>query len=364
MRADPLFMHTPGRRSRPAPPAAVHAHADSAPVVVAEIGVNHDGSAEAAYRLVAAAAAAGANAIKLQVFDPARLVTAGAATAGYQRRAGAGDDQRAMLERLVLPRETLAGLVIEARRLGLGVFATPFDPGSADLVDRLGVDAIKIGSGDVDNTALLRHVAGFGRPLVCSTGTADAAEVLALVDTVRAAAGPDLPLTLLHCVSAYPAPIEAANLRAIPALAEATGLPVGWSDHVPGTEAAVAAVALGARLFERHLTLDRTADGPDHAASDEPADLARYVDAIHRAHRALGDGRKRPMPTELDVRAAARRSLVALEPIRVGTIIEPSMLDVRRPGNGLPPSAIDRVVGRTARVDIAPDAHLDEEMLS
>lgn len=340
-------------------PVAQHA----APVVVAEIGVNHDGCPLRALALVAAAADAGADAVKLQIFDPARLVTADAATAGYQRSRGQGDRQRAMLERLVLPEAALRETVAAARARGLAVLATPFDEDAADLVADLGVDAVKIGSGDLTHGRLLAHVAAFGRPLICSTGMASLPEVLEAVTTIAAAA-PAPPLALLHCVSAYPAPPEAANLRAIPAMHAATGLPVGWSDHVPGPETAIAAAALGAPLFERHLTLDRTAEGPDHAASDEPADLAAYIRSLRRAHAALGTSTKAPASVEADVRTAARRSLVARTPIPAGCLIEPHMLDVRRPGTGLPPSAIDAICGRRSCVDIPADTLIDPSMLA
>ncbi len=343
------------------PPRSITQHGP--PMVVAEIGVNHDGDPARALELVAAAAEAGADAVKLQVFDPARLVTAGAATAGYQRERGQGGRQRTMLERLVLPRPALAETVAAARARGLAVLATPFDEDAADVVVALGVDAIKIGSGDLTHAPLLAHVARAGRPLVVSTGMATTDEVRAAVAAIRTAAT-GVPLALLHCVSAYPAPPEAANLRAIPALHAATGLPVGWSDHVPGPETAVAAVALGAPLLERHLTLDRTAPGPDHAASDEPAELAAYVRAVRRAHAALGSACKAPASVESDVRAVARRSLVARTPIPAGTVIEPRMLDVRRPGTGLPPEMMPAICGRRARVAIAADTLIDEEMLA
>jgi len=244
----------------------------------------------------------------------------------------------------------------------VAVLATPFDEGSADVVADLGVDAFKIGSGDLTHGPLLAHVAAFGRPLVVSTGMATLEEVLAAVGGIHRAA-PELPLALLHCVSAYPAPPEAANLRVIPVMHAATGLPVGWSDHVPGPEAAVAATALGAPLFERHLTLDRDAAGPDHAASDEPEELAVYIRAIRRAHAALGSDCKGPAPVESDVQAAARRSVVARTPIPAGTIIEPSMLDLRRPGRGLPPAALPALLGRRSRVAIAADDLILDDML-
>ena len=335
----------------------------AAPVVVAEIGVNHDGCPLRALALVAAAADAGADAVKLQVFDPARLVTADAATAGYQRSRGQGSRQRAMLERLVLPPAALRDAVDAARARGLAVLATPFDEDAADLVVDLGVDAIKIGSGDLTHGRLLTHVAAFGRPLICSTGMAGLNEVLEAVATITAAA-PATPLALLHCVSAYPAPPEAANLRAIPAMHAATGLPVGWSDHVPGPETAMAAAALGAPLFERHLTLDRTAEGPDHAASDEPAELAAYIRGVRRVQAALGEPLKAPAAVESDVRNAARRSLVARTLIPAGRLIEPHMLDLRRPGTGLPPSALDTVCGCRSRVDIPADTLIDPSMLA
>ncbi|MFK7959775.1 MAG: N-acetylneuraminate synthase family protein [Phycisphaerales bacterium] len=357
------------------------------PLIIAEIGVNHDGDPDLAVALIDAAATAGADAIKLQIFEAERLTTRDTPTAAYQAAAAAGSSQREMLRRLQLPVPALPEIVSEARSRGLTVLATPFDPESVDLVRDLGVDAIKIGSGDLTHAPLLQHIAATGRPIICSTGMAAMADVQRAVAVITEAArvaasvpasaasnargsgtgpggDPGPGLALLHCVSAYPAPTHDANLRAIPAVHAATGCVVGWSDHCPGNETAVAAVALGAPIIERHLTLDRGAVGPDHAASDDPERFAAYVRAIRTAHAALGDGTKRATSSEDDVRHAARRSIVARQPIPAGTLIEPSMLDFRRPGTGLSPELADDVAGRITAVDIPAETLIHRDMLA
>lgn len=336
---------------------------DGAPcLVIAEAGVNHDGDPRIALELVRAAARAGADAVKFQTFRPADLVSAGAPKAEYQvRTTGASDDQLAMLERLVLPPESLRELRDEAARLGLLFFSTPFDSHSARALLELGVPAFKVGSGDATHLPFLAELAGHGLPLLVSTGMCALEEVEELVATVRAHGDP--PLALLHCVSAYPAPHEQSNLRAMRALRLVHRGPVGFSDHSLGIDVALAAVAMGASIVEKHLTLDKRRAGPDHAASLEPRELAALVEGVRRVEAALGDGVKRPVPAERDVREVARRSLVAARPLAAGALLAAGDLAAKRPGTGLGPRLLPLVLGRRLRRALAPDQLLAWEDL-
>jgi N-acetylneuraminate synthase/N,N'-diacetyllegionaminate synthase len=313
--------------------------------VIAEAGVNHNGDVALARRLVDAAADAGADAVKFQTFDPDALAAGGAPTAAYQREAGVRDaDQRAMLARLALPPDAWPELRTQAHARGLVFLSTPFDDGSADLLDRLGVPAFKVGSGELTNTPFLGRLARRGRPLLVSTGMADMVEVAAAVDTVGAVG--DVPLALLHCVSSYPARPEDANLRAIATMRHAFAVPVGWSDHTPGIELALAAVAAGAALVEKHLTLDRSLPGPDHAASLEPPAFRAMVAGIRAVEAALGTGVKAPVAAEREVAAVARRSLHWRRSLPAGQVVTESDVDALRPGTGLAPGRVGEIVGR------------------
>jgi N-acetylneuraminate synthase/N,N'-diacetyllegionaminate synthase len=303
-------------------------------LVIAEAGVNHDGDEALAHRLVEVAAAAGADAVKFQTFAPELLASAAAPTAPYQAGATGVDRQRGLLGGLVLPPGAWAELADHARERGLLFLSTPFDPPSADLLCGLGVPALKVPSGELTNLAFLADLAGRGLPLLLSTGMATGEEVAAALAATSAAPG----RCVLHCVSAYPAPAADANLRVIPALAARFGLPVGWSDHTVGTTTALGAVALGAALLEKHVTVDRGRSGPDHAASADPAGLADYVRAVRELEAALGDGEKRPMPSEAANRVAVRRSLHAARPLRAGQALTGDDVVALRPATGLPPA--------------------------
>lgn len=338
-------------RARPIRPVEVADHriGDGPAFVIAEGGVNHNGDPDLAHRLVDAAADAGVDAVKFQAFDPVALAAAGAPMADYQRASGErGADQREMLARLALPLEAWAGIRRHALDRGLVFLSTPFDAGSAGMLERLGVPAFKVGSGELTNLPLVEHVARFGRPVLLSTGMADMREVAEALDAVRGAGDP--PVALFHCVSSYPAAPADANLRAIGTLRAAFGVPAGWSDHSPGIELPVAAVALGASLVEKHLTLDRSMQGPDHAASLEPGEMAAMTAAIRNVEAALGSGDKRPVPAELAVAVVARRSLNWTRDIGAGEIIGGEDLVALRPTGGLSPARLRDVVGRrTAR---------------
>lgn len=313
--------------------------------VIAEAGVNHNGRLDLAERLVDIAADAGCDAIKFQTFDPALLATENAAKAEYQRETtGAGGSQLEMLQSLVLPRDAHARLQQRARERGLVFMSTPFDEASADFLEELDVPAFKVSSGDLTNVLLLEHLASKARPLLVSTGMASLDEVTAAVDLLKQRGAP--AIALFHCVSNYPAQPADCNLRAMATLREATGLPVGWSDHTHGIDVTVAAVALGAELVEKHFTIDRTLPGPDHRASLEPDELAAMMRGIRNAEAALGDGTKRPRPSEAAVAAVARRSLGYREDLALGTRVERRHLIALRPGTGIPTTQLQTVVGR------------------
>ena len=329
--------------------------------VIAEAGVNHNGDPALAAALVDAAADAGADAVKFQTFAADRLTTAAAPKADYQRaRTGDSDSMREMLRKLELPPDAHRTLQQRCAARGMMFLSTPFDEHSADLLDDLGVPAFKVPSGEITNTLLLDHIARKGRPLLMSTGMATLDEVRCAVDTVRRA-GNDA-LALLQCTSAYPAPIERANLRSIATLAETFAVPVGYSDHTLGTTAAFAAVALGASIVEKHLTTDRTLAGPDHAASLEPQEFAALVRGVRDVEAALGDGVKAPAPEEHAIAAVARRSLVAARQLRAGETLTREMVAAKRPGTGLAPATLPQFVGRRLRVDVAADALLSHDM--
>lgn len=319
--------------------------------VIAEAGVNHNGDIELAKKLVEAAAAAGADAVKFQTFAAERLATATAPKADYQKRTtGTEESQFEMLKKLELSEEAHAVLLRHCEKHGILFLSTPFDEKSADLLRRIGVAAIKTPSGELTNLPYLGHVASFGLPLIVSTGMANLAEVEAAVGTIAAAGAP--PLSLLHCVSNYPTAPAEVNLRAMATLAAAFGVPVGFSDHTEGNPIALAAVARGACVIEKHLTLDRTLPGPDHQASIEPEEFAALVRGIRAIELALGDGRKRPTAGETKVAAVARRSVVAAHALPAGRVLALDDLALRRPGTGLAPAMLPQVVGRKLKLPV------------
>ena len=327
--------------------------------VIAEAGVNHNGDTALAHRLVDAAAETGADAVKFQTFRPESLAAAGAPLAEYQERAVKADDQQKMLAKLALSESAHRELKTHAEERGLVFLSSPFDEASADFLDALGVAAFKIPSGEVTNHPFLAHVARKGRPMLVSTGMCDLPEVGAAVDAIREAGDP--PLALFHCVSSYPAAAADANLRAMETLSRAFGVPVGWSDHTEGPEATLAAVARGARMVERHLTLDRSLPGPDHRASLEPDDFARMTRSIRVVEEALGTGEKTPRPSEREIAAVARKSLHWRVALTAGARVEPEHVVALRPGTGVPPSEQAALVGARLRRDVRAGAMVERD---
>lgn len=325
--------------------------------VIAEAGVNHNGDLELAHRLVDAAADAGADAVKFQAFRADDVAAESAPAAEYQRRTAGAESQRELLRGLELDAAAFAELKDHAEERGLVFLATPFDAWSVELLDRLGVAAYKIASPDVVNTLLLQDVGRRARPVILSTGTAVLEEVETAVRTLGESGASDI--VVLHCVSAYPAPADEANLRAMETMRGALDVPVGFSDHTQGDEVALAAVALGASALEKHFTLDRSLPGPDHSSSLEPDELAAFVARVRRVESALGDGVKAPTPAERENADAIRRSLAAVEDLPGGTVLTEAMLTALRPGTGIPVARISDVLGRRLRRSLARHELLD-----
>ncbi|AIE86637.1 N-acetylneuraminate synthase [Fimbriimonas ginsengisoli] len=313
---------------------------------IAEAGVNHNGDLALAVELIDAAKAAGADAVKFQSFKTDQLVTRSAAKADYQKRStDAEESQFEMVRRLELSEEAHEQLIQRCKDVGIQFMSTPFDEESAAMLARLGVPCYKLPSGEVTNLPFLRHVAGYGVPIILSTGMSTLAEVDQAVQAILET-GNDR-LALLHCVSNYPADPADVNLRAMHTMDTAFGLPVGYSDHTTGFEVTLAAVALGARIIEKHFTLDRNLPGPDHKASLEPDEIAAAVRGVRVVESALGTGRKVPAASEANTASVARRSLVAARDLPAGTRLSEADIAILRPGTGLPPAMLPHLVGMT-----------------
>ncbi len=315
--------------------------------IIAEAGVNHNGDLGRARTLIDVAADAGANAVKFQTFRSDRVVAPTARKARYQAETtGDGSNQLSMIRELELDLGAFDALRAHAKARGIIFLSTPFDHDSVDYLSAAQVPAFKVGSGDITNVPLLRDIACRGRPVILSTGMSTLAEVdeaVGVLETAGCAA-----LALLHCVSSYPTVPAEANLRAMATLRGAFGRPVGFSDHTIGTDIALASVALGAAILEKHFTLDKGLPGPDHRASLEPDELARMVTSIRAVESALGDGRKAPVESEADCRAVARRSLFLLDDVAPGETIHSTKIVALRPGGGISPIDTDAVCGRQA----------------
>jgi pseudaminic acid synthase len=320
-----------------------------APVyIIAEAGSNHDRNLDQAKRLIDVAAAAGADAVKFQTFASDRIVAETTTRAKYLDDLLPPDKTMADLFReLELPREWHADLFRHATDAGIDFLSTPFDFEAIDLLDDLGVKAFKVASYELWHLPLIREVASRGKPIICSTGLADLADVQDAVDTV-AETGND-QLILLHCVVNYPPPFADLNLRAIETLRQAFGVPVGYSDHSSGITAPIVATALGAAVIEKHFTLSRDLPGPDHGFAIEPDELTAMVRAIRDAQAALGTGIKRMAPAEEDLYVTARRSLFAAQDIAAGAVLTDDDIAILRPGTGIEVRDHPKVVGRTAR---------------
>lgn len=339
--------------------------------IIAEAGVNHNGDLETALKLVDAAAASGADAVKFQTFRAGDMVLAGAPKAGYQEAATGGEQsQFEMLQSLELGADAFRALTRECRNKDIEFVSTPFDLGSVALLLTLGVGRLKISSGDITNAPLLLRAAQTGLPVILSTGMATLSEVEAALGVLAFGLGGQREepseeafkaayvsagraalkgrVTLLHCTTQYPAPFEDVNLRALETLAQTFGLDTGYSDHTLGISVPVAAVARGAVVIEKHFTLDRSLPGPDHAASLEPRELKAMVRAVREVESALGAPEKKPAPSERQNISVVRKSLVAAREIKKGDTFSPENLACKRPGTGISPMRYFDFLGRTA----------------
>ena len=322
--------------------------------IVAEIGVNHNGSVKMAKKLIDAAKEVGADAAKFQAFKTDRIVTKYAEKAAYQKETtDPKKSQYNMLKRLELSDAEIKELYGYSRKRNIMFLSSAFDEESVDLLDRLNVPAFKVASGEVTDLPLLRHMATKKRPVILSTGLSTLEEIAEALEIFKAENIEDI--VLLHCITSYPARAEEANLKAMDTLRKQFGFPVGFSDHTLGTAVPIAATALGAAFIEKHFTLDNKLSGPDHRASLEPNEFRQMVLDIKNVERALGNGVKKPTAEEEEIKKAARRSIVAKVRIRRGTIIRESMLDFKRPGSGLEPKNLHKVVGKKANKDIETD---------
>jgi N,N'-diacetyllegionaminate synthase len=321
--------------------------------IVAEAGVNHNGKVELGKKLVDAAKVSGADAVKFQTFRVHKVVTRYAEKADYQKRAGPKESQYEMLRKLELSSQDIKKLFDYAKQRHIIFLSSAFDEESVDLLDRLGVCAFKVASGEITDFPLLRYIAEKKKPVILSTGMSTYEEVKEALATLRK--GGIKEIVLLHCITSYPARIEESNLRTIETLRNRFRLPVGFSDHTESIAVPVAAAALGAVVIEKHFTLSKNLPGPDHRASVEPSEFKQMVTAIREVEKSLGDGEKRLTAEEKEIKKAARRSIVARVRIPNGTVIREDMLDFKRPGTGLRPGELGKVVGKKAKKSIEAD---------
>lgn len=330
--------------------------------IIAEAGVNHNGDLSRARQLVDAAVDACADAVKFQTFQAKKLVTSTAARAKYQSENTANaESQEKMLRQLELPENAEQELFAYCGKKGIQFLSTPFDEESADMLHATGMRVFKIPSGELTNKPLLQHVASYKKPIILSTGMSTLGEVEKAIHWIAERWG-NFPvkenLTLLHCVSNYPAAFHDVNLLAMETMRRAFGLPVGYSDHTKGIEASVAAAALGASVIEKHFTLDKNLPGPDHKASLEPEELNHLVQAIRNVEKAMGDGVKQPTAAERETMVIARKSLVAARDMAAGDALTINDIVIKRPGTGIPPEFVDVVAGMRLSRDVSRDTVL------
>lgn len=328
-------------------------------LVIAEAGVNHNGDIEQAKKLVDVAAEAGADLVKFQTFKSENIASVAAQKANYQKLAcDSSESQKDMLKKLELSDTDHAVLHKHCENIGINFFSTAFDLESLDFLHRLNFEQFKIPSGEITNLPYLRRVASFQRDIILSTGMSSLADIEAAISALEAAGLARCHVTLLHCTSEYPAPFEEVNLLAMKTIGETFDVAVGYSDHTIGTEVAIAAVALGATVIEKHFTLDRSLLGPDHSASLEPGELVSMIRGIRRVERALGTSVKQPTVSESKNRFAVRKSIVAARPIAKGQRFSVDNLAVKRPGTGISPMRWDEVIGKIASRDFEADEEI------
>lgn len=325
--------------------------------IIAEAGVNHNGSLKLAKKLIDAAVEAGADAVKFQTFKAERLVSKQAPKAEYQKQTtDVEESQFEMIKKLELDVGAHKELMGYCAQKGIQFLSTPFDLESIDLLDSLGLPLFKIPSGEITNLPYLRHTASKKKPIILSTGMADLGEIEDALVVLTKGGIEVADITVLHCNTEYPTPMEDVNLRAMQTISYAfPGIKVGYSDHTLGIEVPIAAVAMGASVIEKHFTLDKNMEGPDHKASLEPDELKAMVLAIRNIEKALGNGHKKRSPSETKNMSIARKSIVAARAIRKGELFTEENLTIKRPGNGISPMRWDEMIGQVAQQDYQED---------
>jgi len=328
--------------------------------IIAEAGVNHNGSIDLAYKLIEKAKESGADYVKFQTFTAKSLVSKNAPKADYQKKlTGEAQTQYEMIKALELDKNTHLKLIEKCKRDGIKFLSTPFDLKSVDLLNDVEIPLYKIPSGEITNLPYLRYIGKIGKPIILSTGMSTLSEVGAALQVLEDA-GTDLSqITVLHCNTEYPTPFGDVNLNAMLTIKSELGVDVGYSDHTLGIEVPIAAAALGAIVIEKHFTLDRSLPGPDHKASLVPHELKSMVTGIRNIERALGDGRKIPTISEKKNIPVARKSIVAAKNIKLGDVFSEKNLAVKRPGTGVSPMEWDNYIGKTALRDYIADELID-----
>lgn len=326
--------------------------------IIAEAGVNHNGSLKIAKKMVDAVREAGADAIKFQTFKAENIVTKNASRADYQvKNTGEDTSQYSMLKKLELSYDDFRELKVYCDASGIEFLSTPFDLESIDFLQELGIRFLKIPSGEITNFPYLRKIGQTGMPVIMSTGMSTLEEVGDAIGVLREYGGRDI--SLLHCTTEYPAPLDSVNLKAMQTMAEAFNLPVGYSDHTSGIAVSVAAVAMGAVIIEKHFTIDRNMEGPDHKASLEPDELKDMVQSIRDVEMAMGTGEKGLSYSELKNVSVVRKSIVAKRAIRKGMLFSEDNLSVKRPGTGVNPMQWNKVIGLCAKRDYEEDEMIE-----
>lgn len=320
-------------------------------IIIAEAGVNHNGDIELGKKLVKAAKDAGADYVKFQSFKTEKLVSKFAIKAKYQKQTtDSNESQFDMIKKLELSENDHKVLLDYCKTLGIGFSSSPFDTEGIGYLDSLGVDFFKVPSGELTNLPYLRELSKFNKPIILSTGMANLAEVKLALAVLK---GKDV--TVLHCNTEYPTPMKDVNLRAMLTIKDACNVKIGYSDHTLGIEIPIAAVALGAEVIEKHFTLDKTMQGPDHRASLEPDELKQMVLSIRNIEAALGSGIKEPSPSEKENINIARKSIVASKVIKVGEVFSEKNITIKRPGSGISPMDWDKTLGQVAKKDFSED---------
>lgn len=324
--------------------------------IIAEAGVNHNGSLELAKKLIDVASEAGADAVKFQTFQAKNLVSKNAQKAEYQKQTtDQNESQFEMIKKLELSEAMHYELIAYCQQKNIMFLSTPFDHDSIELLNKLGLEVFKIPSGEITNLPYLRHIGSLNKQVILSTGMANLGEIEAALNVLTQAGTAKEKITVLHANTEYPTPMQDVNLKAMQTIGQAFDIAVGYSDHTLGIEVDVAAVALGASVIEKHFTLDKTMEGPDHKASLEPDELKAMVSAIRNIEQALGSSIKQPSPSESKNKPIARKSLVAKTAIKQGETFNAENLCIKRPGHGISPMRWDEIIGTKAQRDYAED---------